>query len=182
MPITHPLADKVVTIFGGSGFVGRHVAEDLLQNNARVRIAARTPEDAYSLKPLAKLGQLQFARCDILDERSVRACVEGSHAVVNLVGTFGGDLRKLMGEAAGTLAAAARDAGAHSFVQISAIGAGPEGASEYARAKALGETLVRENFPEATILRPSITSSRPRHPASSRRPPVTKCSRSTSTA
>ena len=56
MPTTSPLADKVVTIFGGSGFVGRHVAEDLLQQNARVRIAARTPEDAFSLKPLAKLG------------------------------------------------------------------------------------------------------------------------------
>ncbi|GAB5349042.1 complex I NDUFA9 subunit family protein [Alteriqipengyuania sp. 357] len=156
MPITNPLADKVVTIFGGSGFVGRHVAEDLLQQNARVRIAARTPEEAFSLKPLAKLGQLQFARCDILDERSVRACVEGSHAVVNLVGTFGGDLMKLMGEAAGMLAKAAKDAGAHSFMQISAIGADPEGPSEYARAKALGETLVRENFPAATILRPSI--------------------------
>ncbi len=156
MPTTSPLADKVVTIFGGSGFVGRHVAEDLLQQNARVRIAARTPEEAFSLKPLAKLGQLQFARCDILDERSVRACVEGSHAVVNLVGTFEGDLMKLMGEAAGTLAQAAKDAGAKSFVQISAIGADREGASEYARAKALGEELVRNAFPKATILRPSI--------------------------
>ena len=156
MPTTSPLADKVVTIFGGSGFVGRHVAEDLLQQNARVRIAARTPEDAFSLKPLAKLGQLQFARCNILDEHSVRACVEGSHAVVNLVGTFEGDLMKLMGEAAGTLARAAKDAGAKSFVQISAIGADVDGPSEYARAKALGEELVRDAFPEATILRPSI--------------------------
>lgn len=156
MPITNPLADKVVTIFGGSGFLGRHVAEDLLQQNARVRIAARTPEDAFSLKPLAKLGQLQFARCNILDERSVRACVEGSHAVVNLVGTFEGDLMKLMGEAAGTLAKAAKEAGAESFVQVSAIGADRDGPSEYAQAKALGEELVRQAFPKATIMRPSI--------------------------
>lgn len=156
MPITHPLADKVVTIFGGSGFVGRHLAEDLFQHNARVRIAARSPEEAFSLKPLAKLGQLHFARCDILDERSVKACVEGSHAVVNLVGTFGGDLMKLMGEAAGSLAREAKAAGAQSFVQVSAIGADRDGPSEYARAKALGEELVREAFPEATIMRPSI--------------------------
>ena len=92
MPRTTPLTDKLVTIFGGSGFIGRHVAEDLLQQNARVRIAARNPEEAFSLKPLAKLGQLQFARCNILDEASVRACVEGSHAVVNLVGSSEGDL------------------------------------------------------------------------------------------
>ena len=156
MPITNPLADKLVTIFGGSGFIGRHVAEDLLQQNARVRIASRTPEDAFSLKPLAKLGQLQFARCDILDERSVRACVEGSHAVVNLVGSFDGDLMKIMGEAAGSLASAASDTGVKSFVQVSAIGADRDGPSDYAQAKALGEALVRDAFPEATVLRPSI--------------------------
>tara|TARA_B100000678_G_scaffold286204_1_gene290550 strand:- start:109 stop:1059 length:951 start_codon:yes stop_codon:yes gene_type:complete len=156
MSRTNPLTDKLVTIFGGSGFIGRHVAEDLLQLGARVRIASRTPEDAFSLKPLAKLGQLQFARCNLLDEASVRACVDGSYAVVNLVGSFDGNLMKLMGEAAGTLATAAKETGAHSFVQISAIGADPEGPSEYAQAKALGEQLVREAFPEATVLRPSI--------------------------
>lgn len=156
MPITNPLADKLVTIFGGSGFIGRHVAEDLLQHNARVRIASRNPQEAFSLKPLAKLGQLQFARCNLLDEASVRACVDGSHAVVNLVGSFEGDLMKLMGEAAGTLAKAAKEAGTHSFVQISAIGADRDGETEYAQAKALGEELVRGAFPEATILRPSI--------------------------
>ncbi|MBB3034673.1 complex I NDUFA9 subunit family protein [Alteriqipengyuania lutimaris] len=156
MPITNPLADKLVTIFGGSGFIGRHVAEDLLQHNARVRIASRNPEEAFSLKPLAKLGQLQFARCNLLDETSVRACVEGSHAVVNLVGSFEGDLMKLMGEAAGALARAAKETGAQNFVQISAIGADRDGESEYARAKALGEELVRDAFPGATILRPSI--------------------------
>ena len=156
MPSRPPLTDKLVTIFGGSGFIGRHVAEDLLQQNARVRIASRTPEDAFSLKPLANLGQLQFARCDLLNEASVRACVESSHAVVNLVGSFDGDLMKLMGEAAGTLAKAAKDTGAKSFVQVSAIGASHEGPSRYAHAKALGEELVRDAFPAATILRPSV--------------------------
>ena len=154
MSRTNPLTDKLVTIFGGSGFIGRHVAEDLLQLGARVRIASRTPEDAFSLKPLAKLGQLQFARCNLLDEASVRACVDGSHAVVNLVGSFDGNLMKLMGEAAGTLARAARETGAQSFVQVSAIGADPDGPSEYAQAKALGalhSAVMQSSLPDELI-------------------------------
>ncbi|WBY16733.1 complex I NDUFA9 subunit family protein [Erythrobacteraceae bacterium WH01K] len=156
MPSSSPLSGKLVTVFGGSGFFGTHVAQALLSRGARLRIAARHPEAAFSLKPLANLGQLQFARCNVLDERSVRACVQGADVVVNLVGSFEGNLMKLMGEAAGTIARAAADEGAGAMVQVSAIGADPDSPTQYAQAKALGEKLVSDAFPGATILRPSI--------------------------
>lgn len=156
MPATDPLANQLVTVFGGSGFLGRHVAQALLQRGARVRIASRNPEKAYTLKPLANLGQLQFARCNILDQRSVAACLAGSDAVVNLVGSFDGDQVALMGKAPGTIARLAAEAGVTAFVQISAIGADPEGQTDYSLGKGMGESRVLEAFPRATIMRPSI--------------------------
>ena len=150
------LSGKLVTVFGGSGFFGNYVAQHLLRRGARVRIAAREPEKAFSLKPLANLGQLQFARCNVLDDRSVRAACQGSDAVVNLVGSFDGDLMALMGRGAGRIASAASETGAGAMVQVSATAADPESPAEYGRAKALGEELVREHFPNATILRPGI--------------------------
>lgn len=152
----NPLADKLVVLFGGGGFLGQYVAQALLEQGARLRIASRNPEQAFSLKPLANLGQLQFARADIHDRRSVEQVVAGAYGVVNLVGSFDGNLKRLMGDAAGNLAEAAKEAGARSFVQISASAADAEGRTEYAKAKALGEHLVRDAFPEATILRPTI--------------------------
>ena len=151
-----PLSGQLVTVFGGSGFLGNYVAQNLLKSGARVRIASREPEKAYSLQPLANLGQLQFARCNILDERSVEQCVSGADGVVNLVGAFEGDLVRLMGDAAGTVARLAKEAGASRMVQISAIGADADSPVDYARGKGMGERLVTENFQNATILRPSI--------------------------
>ncbi len=151
-----PLDGKLVVLFGGSGFFGTYVAQSLLERGARLRIASRHPEDVFSLKPLANLGQLQFARCDILNEKSVFACIEGADAVVNLVGAFEGDLMKLMGDGAGRIARLAAEEGAGGMVQVSAIGADAASPSFYARAKAEGEWQVREAFPNATILRPSI--------------------------
>ena len=156
MAQTGILQDKLVTLFGGSGFVGAHVAQALLARGARVRIASRTPEKAWKLKPLANLGQLQFAPCDIRNEQAVRQACEGAHAVVNLVGAFGGDMKGLMGIAAGRIAHAARTVDAAALVHVSAIGADPESDSGYAQAKALGERCVREGFPGATVVRPSI--------------------------
>jgi len=150
-----PLANKLVTLFGGSGFLGQYLAQSLLARGARLRIASRHPERSHKLKPLANLGQIQFARCDINNPRHVEAAISGSDAVVNLVGSFGGDLMQLMGNSAGVVAKAAKGAGASAFVHISAIGAGAESASTYARANALGEELVRKEFSKATILRPS---------------------------
>lgn len=151
-----PLDGKLVVLFGGSGFFGTHAAQALLERGARLRLASRHPEDGFSLKPLANLGQLQFARCNILDEQSVAACIEGADAVVNLVGAFEGDLMKLMGDGAGRIARLAAKEGAAAMVQISAIGADADSPSGYARAKAEGERQVRAAFPHATILRPSI--------------------------
>jgi NADH dehydrogenase len=156
MTKSSPLADRLVTVFGGSGFIGNYVAQGLLARGARLRIASRHPERSHSLKPLANLGQLQFARCDILDENSVAAALHGADYVVNLVGVFDGNLEKLMGEAPGTMARIAAANGAKAFVQISAIDPDSESSAEYARAKALGEKNVREAFPNATMLRPSI--------------------------
>ena len=158
MTQTDPLNGKLVVMTGGSGFLGNYVAQDLLARGARLRIASRNPEKAFSLKPQANLGQLQLARCDITNPRSVAAIMQGADAVVNLVGSFEGDLVELMGHASGRLAQAARAAGAQAFVQISAIGADAdsEGATDYARGKGLGERLVLEAFPKATILRPSL--------------------------
>ena len=150
-----PLADKLVVLIGGSGFVGTHVAQDLLARGARVRIAAREPEKAFRLKPLANLGQIQFARCNVKDQRSIAACVQGADAVAYLVGTFGADQRALQATGAGHAAVAAAETGAQSFVYVSAIGADADKETGYYRTKGEGEALVLQAFPQATIVRPS---------------------------
>lgn len=156
MTTTSPLSGQLVTLFGGSGFIGNHVAQKLLERGARLRIASRNPEKAHNLKPLANLGQLQFVPCNLTHEASVTAALTGASHVVNLVGVFAGDLEAVMGEAPGTMARLARDAGAKALVHLSAIGPGASSDVGYAKAKALGEERVLAEFPGATILRPSI--------------------------
>ena len=156
MARSSPLAGKLVTLIGGSGFIGTHVAQDLLERGARVRIAAREPEKAFSLKPLANLGQIQFARCNAADEKSIEACVNGSDAVVYLIGTFDGNQQKLQADSAGHAAKCAAETGATGFVYISAIGADPEKKTGYYRTKGDGERQVLEAFPKATVIRPSV--------------------------
>ncbi len=151
-----PLAGRLVTIFGGTGYIGNYVAQALLTRGARLRLASRLPGKAQSLKPLANLGQLQLMPCDITREEHVAAALEGAHHVVNLVGAFAGDLVKLMGEAPGTIGRLAAGRGVESLVHVSAIGADAASPTAYARGKALGEERVRAAFPQATILRPSI--------------------------
>ncbi|MEL6876603.1 MAG: complex I NDUFA9 subunit family protein [Pseudomonadota bacterium] len=156
MPQPDPFQDKLVTVFGGGGFIGNYVAQSLLERGARLRIASRNPEKGFSLQPLANLGQLQFARCDITNEDSVAAAIKGASYVVNLVGVFAGDQTKIMGEAPGTMARLAAEEGVEAFVHVSAISPGAGSSAEYARAKAMGEERVSQAFPKATILRPSI--------------------------
>ena len=151
-----PLADKLVVLIGGSGFVGTHVAQELLRRGARLRVAARHPERAIRLRPLANLGQIQFARCDAKDRRSLEAVLQGADAAVYLVGTWGGDQYELQAEGAGTAASIAAAQGASAFVYISAIGAEVDSESSYAATKAEGERRVLAAFPKATVLRPSI--------------------------
>lgn len=156
MATSDPLKNTLVTVLGGSGFLGRYVAQALLKRGVRLRVASRDPANAFALKPLANLGQLQTGRCDITDPRQVAAAVAGADGVVNLVGSFGGDQKALMGDAAGQVAEAARTAGARALVHMSAIGADPDSPAVYGQAKALGETLVMQGFAQATILRPSV--------------------------
>jgi uncharacterized protein YbjT (DUF2867 family) len=148
--------DRLVTLFGGGGFVGRYVAQALFHAGARVRIAERHPRRAYYLKPLGGLGQCQFVRADVTDKGAVAAAVHGADAVINLVGILKGDFRALHVDGARNIAEAAATAGAGALVQVSAIGADPASASAYGRSKGEGEAAVRAAFPNAAILRPSI--------------------------
>jgi uncharacterized protein YbjT (DUF2867 family) len=148
--------DRLITLFGGGGFVGRYVAQALFKAGARVRIAEREPKRAFFLKPLCGLGQIQFVPADIGDGRGVEAAVAGADAVVNLVGILKGDFHRIHVAGAGHVAGAAAAAGVPALVHISALGADPEAESAYGRSKGEGEAAVRDVFPAATIIRPSI--------------------------
>lgn len=154
------MADRVVTVFGGSGFVGRYVVQRLARRGDRIKVAVRRPGDAMFLKPLGSVGQIQIVQANVRNPGSVEGAVEGSHAVVNLVGILAASGKQtfmaLQAEGALTIAKAARDLGAKQMIQMSAIGADPDGESQYAYTKALGEQWVLESFPDATVLRPSL--------------------------
>ena len=146
----------LVTLFGGGGFLGRYVAQALLQRGARVRLVARDPKQAFFLKPQGGLGQTQFIAADVTKRATVDRAVQGSDAVINLVGLLAGNLQAVHVDGARNVAEAARAAGAEALVQVSAIGADLNSASLYGRTKAEGEAAARKAFPGATIIRPSI--------------------------
>ncbi|HTM96546.1 MAG TPA: SDR family NAD(P)-dependent oxidoreductase [Croceibacterium sp.] len=150
------LEGKLVVLVGGSGFLGKHVAQALLDRGARLRIAARHPRDAWTLRPLANLGQLQFVHCDVRKPESLAAALRGADAAAYLVGAFKGDLDELQANAAGRAAAIAAREGMRAFAYVSALGADAESEIAYASSKAKGERLVQGAFPNATILRPSV--------------------------
>lgn len=150
------MQDKLVTIFGGGGFLGRYVAQALLDRGARLRLAERDPAKAIHIKPLGGLGQTQFIAADITKPTTLSRAAEGADAVINLVGILKGHFYKVHTEGSGNVAKAAADAGAGALVQISAIGADPKSPSAYGRSKSEGEAAVIEAFPKATIIRPSI--------------------------
>lgn len=151
---------KVATVFGGSGFIGRYVVQRLAQQDYVVRVAVRDPAGARFLQTQGRVGQIVPLAAPVTDAAAVARAVEGAEAVVNLVGILyerrAGDFARIQGEAPGAVAAAAKAAGAHSFVHLSAIGADSASPSLYAQTKAQGEAGVRAAFPEATILRPSV--------------------------
>jgi NADH dehydrogenase len=160
--VTEPLRlnGSQVVVFGGSGFVGRHLVRRLAAAGALVRIAVRDPLAAADLKPQGDVGQIVPIRADITDAGDIAAAVEGTAAVVNLVGILAEKGRQTFEavhhKAAGEVAAAAAAAGARRLVHVSALGANKGSDSAYARTKALGEEAVLSAFPEATILRPSV--------------------------
>lgn len=154
------MKNQLITLFGGGGFVGRYVVQELLRAGARVRIAQRDPRQALYLKTQGGLGQTQFAAADLSRPDTVARAIAGSDGVVNLVGILSGDFEKAHVTGARNVAQAAAAAGVGAFVQISAIGADASSPSAYGRSKAAGEAAVREAFPTATILRPSIVFGR----------------------
>ncbi len=147
--------NRLVTVFGGGGFIGRYVCEQLLDADVRLRVASRAPRTADFLQPLAQIGQWGLVRADITRPESVRAAVAGASAVINLCGAFK-NMAAVHATGAGYVAEAARDAGARALVHISAIGADAKGQSRYASTKGEGENEVRSAFPGATIIRPSL--------------------------
>ncbi len=151
-----PLEDRLVVLLGGGGFLGTSVAQELLRRGARLRIAERHPEKAFRLKPLAELGQIQFARCNVKDRRSVEAVMAGADAAVYLVATWGSERSELNAAGAGHAAEIAAAQRTDAFVYVSSIGADPNSDSGFASTKGEGEALVRAAFPPATIVRPSI--------------------------
>ena len=151
---------RIVTVFGGSGFVGRHVVRALAKRGWRIRVATRRPDLAFHLQPSGRVGQIHAIQANLRYPASVAAAVRGSDAVVNLVGILTQSGRQrfdaVQGFGARIVAKAAREAGVTSFVHMSAIGADADSASEYARSKAAGEAGALEFMPEANIVRPSI--------------------------
>lgn len=148
--------NRVVTLFGGGGFLGRYTAQALFKTGARVRVAQRNSRGANFLHPLAAVGQMHLVPVDIRDRERVRAAVRGSDAVINLVGILKGDFDSVHVAGARNVAEAAAEAGAGALVHVSAIGADPESESAYGRSKGEGEEAVRAAFPGATIVRPSL--------------------------
>jgi uncharacterized protein YbjT (DUF2867 family) len=150
----------LVTVFGGSGFVGRHVVRALAKRGWRVRAAVRRPDLAGHLQPMGGVGQIMPVQANLRYPDSVMAAVKGADAVVNLVGILyeGGkqSFDKVQAEGPGVVAAAAAKAGVSRLVHVSAIGADKESPAAYARSKAEGEAAVLRTMPSAVILRPSI--------------------------
>jgi uncharacterized protein YbjT (DUF2867 family) len=157
--ITQSDLDKLVTVFGGSGFLGRHVVRALCKRGYRVRVAVRRPDLAGHLQPLGRVGQIHAVATNLRYPASVEAAARDADIVINLVGILfeGGRQRfdsvHTFGAEAVALAAAAYGA---RLIHVSAIGADPDAPSHYARSKAMGEKLALAAMPSATILRPSI--------------------------
>jgi NADH dehydrogenase len=154
------IAGSLVAVFGGTGFIGRHLVRRLAKAGARVRVVARDPEAGMFLKPMGEPGQIILDRGNLLDAGSVAEAVAGADIVVNLVGVLYESgpysFAAVHVEGARSVAEAAKAAGARRLVQVSAIGASNRSPALYARTKAAGEAAVGKAFPGATIVRPSI--------------------------
>ena len=151
---------RIVTIFGGTGFLGRHIVQRLAQEGYGIRVATRRPELAGFLRPCGDVGQIVPVQANVRNEESIRRAVSGADAVINLTGILYERGRQnfyaVHVASADRIARAAAEAGAAHLLHVSAIGADAASPSDYARSKAAGEAAVREAFPNATVFRPSL--------------------------
>jgi NADH dehydrogenase len=151
---------NLVTVFGGSGFIGRQAVRQLAKAGWRIRVAVRNPNLAYAMRLAGDVGQVDIVQANVRVESSVARALEGAQAAVNLVGVAreagNQTFEAAHVEGAGNVARAARAAGVGQLVQVSAIGADAQSKAAYARTKAAGEAAARAAFPGAVIIRPSI--------------------------
>ena len=151
---------RIITVVGGTGFIGRYVVKRLAKAGYRVRVISRNPEAALPLKTAGDPGQIVLLGANLAKPESFTGMLEGSYAVVNLVGILFESGKQsvdtLQSRGAESLAKAAKSAGVQRFIQLSAIGVDRASGSHYARTKLLGEKAVQAAFPGATILRPSV--------------------------
>ncbi|AVO37794.1 complex I NDUFA9 subunit family protein [Pukyongiella litopenaei] len=151
---------KLVTIYGGSGFIGRYIARRMARDGWRVRVAVRRPNEAIFVRPYGTVGQVEPVLCNIRDDASVAAAMEHADAVVNCVGilneTGKNTFEAIHIDGAARIARLAAQAGIGRLVHVSAIGADENGESAYLRSKGAGEQQVLAAFPDAVILRPSL--------------------------
>lgn len=154
------MTSSVVTVFGGSGFLGRHLVNRLAKQGAVVRVAVRDPEAANFMKPMGNAGQIVPMHANINDDAQVALACDGADIVINLVGLLSewgkNTFKNVHATGALRVAKAAKNAGVGQFVQVSAIGASAKSQSNYAKTKAEGEAAVKKAFPGATIVRPSV--------------------------
>jgi len=153
------MTTNLVTVFGGSGFLGRHTVRALARAGWRIKVATRHPASGFFLRPLGSVGQIDFVKCDVADAQAVAHALKGAQAAINLTGILfqkGQTFEDVQADGAANIATAAAAAGVQALVHVSAIGADLESGSRYAVTKAQGEQAVREAFPNAVILRPSI--------------------------
>ncbi|MBS29331.1 MAG: complex I NDUFA9 subunit family protein [Alphaproteobacteria bacterium] len=154
------MALRRVTVFGGSGFLGSYVVERLADRDAIVQVAVRDPEAAKHLRPLGQVGQVTPVACDIKDPGAVERAVAGADTVINLVGILAEqgrqNFRAVHVDAPAAIARAAATQGVESLVHVSAVGSSRQALSEYSRSKSAGEEAVREAYPDAVIMRPSV--------------------------
>jgi uncharacterized protein YbjT (DUF2867 family) len=154
------MTSSVITVFGGTGFLGRHTVRALARQGHRIRVAVRYPHKGFFLPPMGTVGQIAVIKCDVREPEQVTAAVAGAQGVVNLTGILSErgeqNFRAIHLQAAETVATAAAAAGAKTLVHVSAIGADKMAASEYSSSKGAGEERVHAAFPQAAIVRPSL--------------------------
>lgn len=154
------MMSKLVTIYGGSGFIGRYIARRMAKEGWRVRIAVRRPNEALFVKPYGVVGQVEPILCNIRDDKSVESALLGADVVVNCVGLLQekakNTFNSVQNEGAGRIARLAASEGVKRIVHVSAIGADINANSDYSKSKAMGEANILKHMPNAVILRPSI--------------------------